>query len=84
MTVAMDKFPYKLMLKRGCWWWWNGSECCTANVTSKNDTSFLKAAGSHPTQPTQSWNADSLMESTVQQIFTLYNAIQLSNQFFIL
>jgi len=54
------------------------------NVTSNNDTSFLKAAGSHLTQPTQCWNADSLMESAVQQIFTPYNAIQLSNQFSIL
>jgi hypothetical protein len=23
------------------------------NITSNNDTSFLKVAGSHPTQPTQ-------------------------------
>jgi hypothetical protein len=54
------------------------------NVTSNNDTSFSKAAGSHPTPPTQCWNAEPLMESVAQQIFTLYNAIQLSNQFFIL
>jgi hypothetical protein len=85
MIVENVQFPYKLMLKMRklmtVKWGLNAAQ---PNVTSNNDTSILKAAGNHPTQPTQCWNADSLVESAVQQLFTVFNAIQLSNKFFIL
>jgi hypothetical protein len=79
LRVAMDKFLYKLMLKMRTWWWWNGSECCTAKCH------FLFKGSWKPSNTTYSV-VECRLPHGIRGAANFYytNAIQLSNQFFIL